>query len=167
VGQRGGDWNFTNRAKMFRGATALSLDDKGRLALPSKYRQPLQALCSGQLIVTIDPDRCLPIYPLTMWEKVEQELDDMPDAKRAKCLKRLLIGPAEECEMDGQGRILLSMALREFAGLLKKVVLIGQGNKFELWQEERWYQLRNQWLSEESENDTDLMATLESLSAKN
>lgn len=151
---------------MFRGASPLSIDDKGRMAIPARYRQRLQDLCAGQLIMTInlEQERYLPIYPLPAWEKVEQELDNIPDARRARHLKRLLIGHAEESEMDAQGRILVPMSLRETAGLVKKVILIGQRNKFELWNEQTWYQLRDKWLQEESMSDADLVTGLESLS---
>ena len=153
---------------MFRGASPLSIDDKGRMAIPARYRQRLQDLCAGQLIMTInlENERYLPIYPLPTWEKVEQELDNIPDAKRARHLKRLLIGHAEESEMDAQGRILVPMSLRETAGLVKKVILIGQRNKFELWNEQTWYQLKDKWLEEESMSDADLVTGLESLSLR-
>jgi MraZ protein len=148
---------------MFRGITPVALDGKGRLAIPARYREKLQALCQGQLVVTIDRDRCLLIYPLPEWEEVERKLVRLSSTEpRARSLKRLLLGHAEECEMDGQNRILLSAPLREFARLDRRVVLVGQGNKFELWDEQTWYRLRDQWLDES--DDGDLSADLESLS---
>lgn len=148
---------------MFRGLTALSLDAKGRLAIPTRYRAGLQEVCEGQLVVTIDRDRCLLIYPLAQWEEVEYKLVRLSSTDpRARSLKRLLLGHAEECEMDGQGRILLSAPLRDFARLERRVVLVGQGNKFELWDEQTWYRLRDQWLDERDEGD--LSTDLESLS---
>lgn len=148
---------------MFRGITPLALDGKGRLAIPSRYRERLRALCQGQLVITIDRDRCLLIYPFGEWEEVEQKLVRLSSIEpRARSLKRLLLGHAEECEMDGQGRILLSSPLREFACLDRRVVLVGQGNKFELWDEQTWYRLRDQWLDESDQGD--LSADLESLS---
>ncbi|HXH03904.1 MAG TPA: division/cell wall cluster transcriptional repressor MraZ [Candidatus Competibacteraceae bacterium] len=150
---------------MFRSITPLSLDNKGRMAVPAKHRERLAELCAGQLIITIDRDRCLLIYPLPVWEDVERKLIQLSSThRRARSLKRLLMGHAEECAMDAQGRILLPPPLREFAGLDKRVVLVGQGNKFELWDEQRWYQLREEWLEEGSDDDDDLPAELESLS---
>ena len=148
---------------MLRGITSLALDSKGRLAIPARYREKLQALCQGQLVVTIDRDRCLLIYPLPEWEEVERKLVRLSSTEpRARSLKRLLLGHAEECEMDGQSRILLSSPLREFAHLDRRVVLVGQGSKLELWDEQTWYRLRDQWLDES--DDGDLSADLESLS---
>ena len=152
-----------NDTPQFRGITPLALDGKGRLAIPARHRDKLQALCQGQLVVTIDRDRCLLIYPLPEWEEVERKLVRLSSTDpRARSLKRLLLGHAEECEMDGQNRILLSAPLREFARLDRRVVLVGQGNKLELWDEQTWYRLRDQWLDES--DDGDLSADLESLS---
>jgi MraZ protein len=118
----------------------------------------------GEIVVTIDRDRCLLIYPLPAWEEVEQRLIKLSSTnKKARSLKRLLMGHAEECEMDANGRVLLPTPLREFAGLNKKAVLIGQGNKFELWDEQTWYDLRDQWLDSDEDGEQ-LSAELESLS---
>ncbi len=150
---------------MFRGISPLSLDGKGRMSIPSRYRDRLRECCSGQVVVTIDRDRCLLIYPMPTWEEVERKLVQLSSTNhKARGLKRLLMGHAEECEIDASGRILLSAPLREFAELDKRVVLVGQGNKFELWDEQRWYGLRDEWLAEDEEDDGDLPAELGSLS---
>ncbi len=134
---------------MFRGVTPLSLDGKGRFSIPAKYREQLHTLCNGQLIITIDRDRCLLIYPLPAWEDVERQLVALSSTDpTARLLKRLLLGHAEECEMDRHGRVLLSAPLRAYAHLDKQVALVGQGNKFELWDAPTWYQLRDQWLQD-------------------
>jgi MraZ protein len=147
---------------LFRGINPLSLDDKGRMAMPAKYRDYLKGFCAGQLVLTIDRDRCLLIYPLPVWEEVEQKLIQLSSTNRqARGLKRLLLGHAEDCQMDKQGRILVSIPLREFAALNKRVVLVGQGNKFELWDEQTWYRLRDEWLDERGSG---LTPDLESLS---
>jgi len=147
---------------LFRGINPLSLDSKGRLSMPAKYRDRLREECARQLVLTIDRDRCLLIYPLPVWEVVEQKLVQLSSInKQARGLKRLLLGHAEDCQMDGNGRILLPLPLREFAQLDKRVILVGQGNKFELWDEPTWCQLRDQWLNEK---DNELSADLESLS---
>ncbi len=124
---------------MFRGASTLSLDAKGRMTIPTRYRDLLLHACQGRIVITGDRDRCLLLYPQPAWEVIEQRLSDLPNLDdRTRGLQRLLIGLATECEMDGNGRILLPPPLREFAGLNKRVMLIGQVNKFELWDEQAW-----------------------------
>jgi len=143
----------------------LNLDDKGRMAIPARYRELLQENCDGQLVVTVDRDHCLLIYPLPEWEVIEQKLTRLPNLnKSARLLQRMLIGHATEVEMDGSARILVPPPLREFAGMAKKVVMIGQGNKFELWDEERWNRRRDEWLTEDDDEVLELSADLESLS---
>ena len=124
---------------MFRGVNLLSLDEKGRLSLPTRYRQRLFEASDGHIVLTIDRDRCLLLYPLPVWETVERQLIQLSSTHpRARALKRLLIGHAEECDLDSSGRILLPAPLREFANLEKRVVLVGQGHKFEIWNELAW-----------------------------
>jgi len=149
---------------VFRGVNALNLDTKGRMAMPAKYRDRLQEMCNGQLVITVDRDHCLLLYPLPEWEVIERKLVKLPSFNpQARRLQRLLIGHATEVELDGAGRILLPPPLREFADLDKRVVLIGQGNKFELWNETSWDASREQWLAEE-DGEHPLPAELESLS---
>ncbi|MBK7490642.1 MULTISPECIES: division/cell wall cluster transcriptional repressor MraZ [Nitrosomonas] len=124
---------------MFRGVTQLSLDAKGRLAIPARYRSELMSTCSGHLIVTVDPSKCLLIYPQPAWEPIEQKLNNLSSFdSKTRNLQRLLVGNASDVEMDAAGRILLPPPLRLFAGLSKDVVLVGQGAKFELWDEVQW-----------------------------
>jgi MraZ protein len=114
---------------VFRGVSSINLDDKGRLAVPTRYRASLAQSCDGQIVVTVGLDKCLLLYPLPEFEEIERKLVKLPALnKKAKRLQRLLIGHATECEMDGQGRFLIAEPLRRFAGLDRKVVLIGQGN---------------------------------------
>ena len=149
---------------MFRGVNPLNLDAKGRMAMPMKYRERLQEMCGGQLVLTIDRDHCLLVYPLPEWEEIERKLVKLPTLNsKARRLQRLLIGHATEVELDGAGRILLPPPLREFAELDKKVILVGQGNRFELWNEGLWQERREQWLMED-EDEQPLPAELESLS---
>ncbi len=149
---------------MFRGVTHLNLDAKGRMSFPSRYRDRLMERCDGEVVVTVDPDRCLLVYPLPEWEVIEQKLVKLPSLKpQTRRLQRLLMGHATEAQLDGSGRILLPPPLREFAGLNKKVVLIGQGNKFELWDETTWGQRCDVWLEEAAE-DYELSDGLESIS---
>lgn len=135
---------------MFRGVNSINLDPKGRVAIPTRYRSELQESCEGQLVLTVDRDKCLLLYPLPEWEVIERKLVSLPALNpQARRLQRLLIGHATECEMDAQGRVLVSEPLRKFAGLDKRVVLIGQGNKFEVWDEDVWNARRDEWLEKE------------------
>lgn len=151
---------------MFRGVTNLNLDAKGRMAVPARYRERLQAESEGRVVVTVDRDGCLLIYPMSEWEAIERELVKLPTLnKQARRLQRLLIGHATECEFDAQGRILVPGPLREFAGIDRRVVLIGQGNKFELWDEAIWNERRAVWMAaDEDDEGLELPAALETLS---
>ena len=150
---------------MFRGATKITLDSKGRLAIPSRYRERLTSRSNGQLVATVDRDYCLLIYPLPDWEEIERKLVRLPALnKQARKLLRLMVGYATELEVDANGRILLSRELREFAQLDRQAILIGQGNKFELWDEERWNARRDEWLNGDDSDYADLPQELESLS---
>ena len=148
----------------FRGVSNLSLDAKGRIVLPARYRERLLEICQGQLIVTIDTDQpCLLIYPLPEWEQIEEKIEALPAFNPAtRRIQRLLIGHATDVEVDGAtGRMLLSNPLREYARLGKKVVLIGQGKKFELWDEETWSERMDTWLNESGSSETpDALAEL-------
>lgn len=126
-------------AAVFRGVFIVNLDAKGRLAVPAKYRERLQSSCDSQLVVTVDRDRCLLLYPEPEWSLIESKLAALPSFdSTARAIQRLYIGNAQEVEMDGQGRILLPQHLREFASLDKRIAFVGQGSKFELWDEPAW-----------------------------
>ena len=141
---------------MFRGATKVTLDAKGRLAIPTRYRERLHARCEGQVVVTVDRQHCLLIYPLRDWEDIERQLIRLPSSNRkVREYKQMMVGYATELELDGSGRILLPKELREFADLDRQVVLIGQGNKFELWDEPRWDAKRTGWLDIDDGDDED------------
>jgi MraZ protein len=127
---------------VFRGVAQLNLDSKGRLAVPAHHRDTLLERCAGHLVITADADRCLLIYPLPDWELIQQKLEGLSNLDpRVRELQRRLIGFAVDVDMDGAGRVLISPELRRFAELEKSVVLVGQGRKFELWNEARWAQL--------------------------
>lgn len=127
---------------MFRGALSLSLDSKGRLAIPTRYRDHLLNECLGQLICTIDIHQpCLLLYPLPQWEFIEQKLAGLSSmVSEERRIQRLLLGHAAECEMDSAGRILLPATLRSYAQLHKELMLVGQLNKFEIWDADAWQQ---------------------------
>jgi MraZ protein len=131
--------------------------------MPAKYRQRILEAGDGQMVLTIDRDRCLLLYPLNIWEDVERQLIQLSSTnKRARALKRLLLGHAEECGLDAGGRILLPAPLREFASLEKRVVLVGQGNKFEIWNEPAWYAWCESLLAGQ-DNDGESLPDLDSL----
>ena len=136
----------------FRGVSNLNLDAKGRIVLPARYRERLAETCASQLVITIDTDQpCLLIYPLGEWEQIEEKIEALPSFNpTTRRIQRLLIGHATEVEVDANGRMLLSNPLRDYAQLGKKVVLIGQGKKFELWDEELWNQRMQDWLDDEA-----------------
>jgi MraZ protein len=149
---------------MFRGANKVTLDAKGRMVMPTRYRDRIQERSQGRLIVTVDRDQCLLLYPLPDWEEIERKLMRLPTLHpQTRRLQRLMVGHATDLELDGHGRVLLPPKLREFADLSRQAVLIGQGNRFELWDEARWNERRDEWLKGE-EPGTDLPAELESLS---
>jgi MraZ protein len=129
---------------LFRGTSTINIDDKGRLAIPTRYREELQACCDRKLVVTIAMNArcagekgCLWLYPETEWEKVEKTINALPTLNpTAINLKRFFIGNGTECEMDSQGRLLLPEKLRKHAGMDKKIILVGLGEKFEVWNED-------------------------------
>ena len=148
---------------MFRGVTAINLDAKGRFAIPTRYREELQDCCDRQLVVTVAMNEkcvgepgCLWLYPLPEWEKLELTVSKLPTLnKMAGKLRRFLIGNATETEMDGQGRLLLSEKLRKFAGMEKKLILVGQLNKFEIWNEDAWNAKENEWMNADDDDGLD------------
>lgn len=162
--ESGSKWEIWE-VNVFRGIASINLDAKGRLALPTRYRERLQQ-AGAHLVVTIDTDApCLLLYPLPEWEEIERKIENLPSFNRTtRRIQRLLIGHATEVEMDGNGRILLPNLLREYAGLEKVVMLVGQGKKFELWDEARWNTGRTAWLAEEGDRSEDLPTELQTLS---
>lgn len=142
---------------MFRGATLVNLDSKGRLSVPTRYREQLTEAAAGQMVCTIDIHHpCLLLYTLPEWEIIEHKLSRLSSMNPAeRRVQRLLLGHASECQMDNAGRLLLAPVLRQHAGLTKQVMLVGQFNKFELWDETTWYQqVREDIDAEQSSSDT-------------
>ncbi len=137
---------------IFKSVHPLSVDAKGRLAMPSRYREVLHEHCRGQLVITGDRDGCLLIYPAPQWPQIERQLLKLPNFnKQARFMQRIVLGYATECVMDSHGRFLLPPALREFAQVGKQAALIGQGHKFELWDHQQWIKQRDTWMKEESD----------------
>lgn len=134
MGKGGGWWG-----RLFRGVSILHLDAKGRLAIPARYRERLESEAAGRLVITLDRDRCLLLYPEPEWASIEERFAALPAFDpAARALQRLYIGNAQEVELDTQGRILIPPQLRAFAGLDKRVAFVGQGVKFEIWDEAAW-----------------------------
>jgi MraZ protein len=134
------------------------------MVMPTRYRERLREQAQGRVVVTVDRDQCLLIYPLPQWEQIERKLMSLPSLnERARRLQRLMVGHADDLELDAHGRLLLPPQLREFAGLDRHAMLVGQGGRFELWDEARWVERRDFWLKSE-ESATDLSAELDSLS---
>lgn len=140
---------------MFRGINAITIDGKGRLAVPTRYRDALAAQDKASLVVTIDTEEtCLLLYPVSEWQLIENKLQSLPSFNAAaRRIQRLLIGHATDVELDSNGRVLLPPLLRDYARLDKRVVMIGQGNKFEVWDEALWQTRREQWLAEEASQE--------------
>ena len=117
------------------------------MALPSRYREAWSE-CDGKLVLTIDSrERCLLLYPTPEWEAVQAKLESLSNLRKpARLLQRLLIGHATDVDVDGSGRVLIPPMLREFASLKKKLVLLGQGNKLEVWSDEIWQERLGEWL---------------------
>jgi len=135
---------------MFRGISSVTMDAKGRMALPARYRDAVAVASDGRIVVTIDMrESCLLLYPLAQWELVQGKLENLSNINpQARLLQRLLIGHATDLELDAAGRLLLPSMLRDFGGLKKKLVLVGQGNKIEIWSADHWQQRLDLWREE-------------------
>ena len=144
---------------MFRGAATISIDVKGRMAMPMRFRDIFAACtepeANPQLVVTIDTEEpCLMIYPLVQWNLIQAKLEQLPSFNpAARRIQRLLIGHATDLELDTNGRILLPAVLREYAQLDKKAILLGQGKKIELWSESIWNARRETYLQASSSSE--------------
>jgi len=126
---------------VFEGAVAISLDAKGRLAIPARHREPLLAAAEGSLVLTAHPHRCLLLYPSPAWQPIrDQILRASSLDSRAAAIKRVLVGNARTEELDSAGRLLVAQELREYAKLEKTVYLVGMGSHFEIWSEAGWRQ---------------------------
>lgn len=151
---------------VFRGFSTLNLDAKGRLAIPSRYRDRLAVQCESAMVLTLNPlDRCLWLYPLPEWELIETKLSALSDFDRqSRRAKQMMRGYACDCELDSHGRILVPQELREYASISKHCVVLGQGNKFELWDQEHWSGQRDAWLGQLDEDSGEASEALRSLS---
>lgn len=129
---------------MFRGRFDYSIDDKGRVSLPAKFREVLSTNYDERLIVTTF-DQCLWAYPLSEWQAIEEKIAALPQFKsQVKALQRVFVSGAAECPLDKQGRIILPPNLREYGGLKKDVVFVGMTKRIEIWSKERWEAVFNE-----------------------
>ena len=140
------------------GNNNINLDTKGRLAVPTKYRNDLALACAGKMVLARSPrERCLWLYPLPVWEEIQAKIVAMPSGnKGAERYRHVLLGTAEVLEMDGSGRFLIKESLREMVGLNKEVSLIGQGNKFEIWNRAEWDTRFDEWLTESQDDSIEM-----------
>ncbi|HEV2702688.1 MAG TPA: division/cell wall cluster transcriptional repressor MraZ [Steroidobacteraceae bacterium] len=126
---------------MFRGAAKVTLDVKGRMVLPTRVRDTLTQLGERQLVATVDRDQCVLVYPLTDWQKLQASLLDLPNLNdETRWLQRLMVGYATDLDIDAHGRVLIPGELRDFTGLQRDAMLLGQGNHLELWDESAFRQ---------------------------
>jgi len=149
----------------FLGSYAINMDAKGRLAIPARVREELAQSCGGRVVLTAnapkdEEERCLVIYPETQWEILRPQIESLPNMSRSvRRLQRLMLGHAVPMELDSTGRVLVPPPLRTHARLEKKLMLIGQGKKLEIWSEERW----QKWL-DDTEGEDDAPPEMEALS---
>ena len=150
---------------VFRGSNEINMDTKGRMAIPARYRDALMSEFSGSLVATISiTDTCLFIYPRPEWEEMEVKIARMSTFnKDTRRLQHLLIGNARDLDLDGSGRVLIPQELRDYAKLDKKVTLVGQSHRLELWDTESWNSNRKAWLDEVA-SGLDIPEEIQSLS---
>lgn len=148
---------------MFQGETAITIDDKGRLAVPTAYRELVARECANRMVVTYNPyeQGCLWLYPVSAWEQVRDQVNALPNAKKVhRALQLKLVGAATFVDVDGNGRLLLPSSHRNAAGIEKRAVLLGMGGKFELWSEQAHLAQIRQTIAEGEVSDAMLDLTL-------
>lgn len=140
----------------FQGETSITIDDKGRLAVPTAHRDTVVRDCGGRLVVAYNPyeQGCLWLYPVAEWERVRDQVNALPNAKRVhRALQLKLVGAATFVELDGSGRLLLPPSHRNATGIEKKAVLLGMGSRFELWSEQAHLAQIRQTIGEDDVSD--------------
>lgn len=137
---------------MFNGRNALNLDAKGRLTVPTRYRESLNGACGGRVVITQHPyDSCLAMYPFPAWNDIARQVAAQSDASQAvRKLKRRFLGQAVELDMDSNGRLLVPPELRTVIGLEKRAMLVGLMHRFEIWAEDAWIELEQQDLDQDA-----------------
>ena len=133
MGISGKRWD--NLLHMFNGAPNLSLDAKGRMAIPTRYRDAL----GSNVVITADPSGCLLLFPAAGWQPFEDRVSALPNMNpKIKAMQRLWLGYMTETEVDAAGRVVLSLEMRTYAKIDRKVQFVGQRDRFELWSEAGW-----------------------------
>ena len=141
---------------MFQGETAITIDEKGRLAVPTAHRDVVARECGNRLVITYNPfeSGSLYIYPEAIWERVRDQVNKLPKAKKVnRNLQLKLVGAATFVELDGNGRITIPASHRSAVGIEKKAVLLGMGDKFELWSEQAHHAQIRQTVSDDDLSD--------------
>jgi MraZ protein len=151
---------------MFRGTSAITLDSKNRITVPTKYREELFADCQGKMVCTVDIQHpCLLLYPLPEWEEIELKLCSLSSMNpQERLLQQVLLGNASDCEIDKSGRLLINGPLRQHANLEKSVMLVGQLKKFEIWSEDAWQAQMHKGISQIQSGEIELTERLLDLS---
>lgn len=139
---------------MFRGITDISLDGRGRMAMPTRYREKLRERSGGRLVVTIARhEPCLQVYAERDWQNVEEKLIELDgDELESRRQQHMLIGFAADVELDGNGRIVIPQRLRDYAQLEKQVVVVGQPMRLELWNDQAWEAKVHAWREETNQS---------------
>ncbi len=141
VGRSGYKWVNGGLEGMFEGAVSLSLDAKGRLAIPARHRDALVSASEGSLVLTAHPHRCLLLYPAPAWQPIRDQILKVSSLDpRAASIKRVMMGNARTEVPDSAGRLLVAPELRAYAQLEKTVYMVGMGSHFEIWSESGWQQ---------------------------
>ena len=141
---------------MFQGESAITIDDKGRLAVPTAYRDVVARDCDNKLVITYNPfeSGCLYLYPLAIWERVRDQVNALPKAKKVnRSMQLKVVGAASFVELDGNGRITVPASHRAAVGIEKKAVLLGMGDKFQLWSEQAHHAQIRQTISDDDLSD--------------
>ena len=137
---------------MFQGETAITIDDKGRMGIPTAYRDVVSKECGNRLVITYNPfeSGSLYLYPYAVWEKVRDQVNALPRTKSvSRNLQLKLVGAATVVELDGSGRITIPASQRSAVGIERKAVLLGMGDKFELWSEQAHHAQIRQTISDD------------------
>ena len=143
---------------MFLGRYHHTIDTKGRLSIPGKYRDVLAKKYDDVLVVAKDPERCLAIHPMEEWKRLAEKIQAIPRTRQSvKDYKRFVHGEAVDCVLDKQGRILIPPELRDFAGLDREAMLVGVDDHIEVWSVERW-RLKSDQMTQNMDHIVDAIA---------
>ncbi len=151
---------------MFRGINTVSVDAKNRIALPSKIRELLRDNHITELVSTLNPwDRCIWLYPLHEWVRIEEKLSTLSDLNsETRRTKQIMRGYASDVSLDGNGRFVISSEMIKLSNIQDDAIILGQGNKIEIWDSQNWYGERDKWLDSVAEPNRTNNSTLSDLS---